>query len=81
MVTEAMREFTKDRYGVDVMRWSAMPCVVEAQKLQGHQSLHQAGAKTCPESFVRCDQAVHLLSAGVSNAEFSETLELCAESG
>ena len=85
VVTESMREFTKDRYGVDVMKVEIpvnMKFVEGAKSYAGQKAyskkeaidlFHQA-AKVATKPFI-------YLSAGVSNAEFTEALELAGESG
>ena len=80
-----MREFTKDRYGVDVLK---VEVPVNMKFVEGAKCFGGTKAYTKQEAidlFHKAaggrDQAVHLLSAGVSNAEFSETLELAGESG
>jgi tagatose 1,6-diphosphate aldolase len=85
IVMESMKEFSKDRYGVDVlkvevpvnMKW------VEGAKCYGGQ---KAYSKQEAMNFFR--QAAQVsskpfiyLSAGVSNAEFTESLEMAAEAG
>jgi tagatose 1,6-diphosphate aldolase len=62
IVTASMREFTKDRYGVDVMK---VEIPINMKFVEGAKAY--AG-------FI-------YLSAGVSNAEFTESLALAAESG
>jgi tagatose 1,6-diphosphate aldolase len=84
IVTRSMAEFTKDRYGVDVMK---VEIPINMKFVEG------ARACTGPAAYTR-DEAKRLflesakvatkpfiyLSAGVSNAEFTESLELAAES-
>jgi tagatose 1,6-diphosphate aldolase len=86
IVIESMAEFTKDRYGVDVMK---VEVPVNMKFVEGAAS--SAGG---PSAYTR-DRAKHFfleaakvatkpfiyLSAGVSNAEFTESLALAAESG
>lgn len=85
IVTESMREFSKDRYGVDVLKVEVPVNMkfVEGTKSFGGQKAYSkqeavdlfhkaAGAATKPFIY---------LSAGVSNNEFTETLELAAETG
>jgi tagatose 1,6-diphosphate aldolase len=86
VVTGAMREFSKERYGVDVMK---VEIPVNMQFVEGARS-----NKTGQVAYTR-DQARQLfldaakaatkpfiyLSAGVSNSEFTEGLALAAESG
>jgi tagatose 1,6-diphosphate aldolase len=85
IVAGAMQEFTKDRYGVDVMKVEIPVNMkfVEGAKVFGGQKAyskeeamqhfrHAADVSTKPFIY---------LSAGVSNAEFTEGLELAAEAG
>ena len=86
IVTESMREFSKDRYGVDVLKVEVpvnMKFVEGAKSFGGQKAytkqeaidlFHKAAASVATKPFI-------YLSAGVSNAEFSETLELAGESG
>ena len=85
IVTESMREFTKDRYGVDVMKVE-MPVnlkFVEGARAYGGQKAYSK--QEAMDHFRRsADVATKpfiYLSAGVSNAEFTESLELAAEAG
>ena len=85
IVTKTMAEFTKDRYGVDVMKVEVPINMkfVEGAKSSGGQSAY---SRTEAMDFFRraADVATKpfiYLSAGVSNAEFTETLELAAEAG
>jgi tagatose 1,6-diphosphate aldolase len=83
IVTRTMAEFTKDRYGVDVMKVEVPVNMkfVEGAKAYGGQRAYSkqeamdhfrraAGVATRPFIY---------LSAGVSNSEFTESLELAAE--
>ena len=85
IVTGAMQEFTKDRYGADVMKVEVPINMkfVEGARVFGGQKAYSkqeamehfrraAGVSTKPFIY---------LSAGVSNAEFTEGLELAAEAG
>jgi tagatose 1,6-diphosphate aldolase len=85
IVTKTMAEFTKDRYGVDVMKVEVPINMkfVEGAKCSGGQvaysreeakELFRRSAAVATKPFI-------YLSAGVSNAEFTETLELAAEAG
>jgi tagatose 1,6-diphosphate aldolase len=86
IVTQSMAEFTKDRYGVDVMKVEIpidMKFVEGAKSFAGKgtaytrdeaKKLFLDAAKVATKPFI-------YLSAGVSNAEFTESLELTAESG
>ncbi len=85
IVARSMEEFTKDRYGVDVMKVE-MPInmkYVEGTKAFGGQKAYTR--KEAMEHFRRTASVATkpfiYLSAGVSNAEFTESLELAAESG
>ena len=85
VVTRSMTEFTKDRYGVDVMKVEVpvnMKCVEGARAFGGTKAYTHAEAM----DHFRAAAAVATkpfiyLSAGVSNAEFTEALELAGESG
>ncbi len=85
IVTESMREFTKDRYGVDVLKVEVpvnMKFVEDTKSFAGQKAyskkeaidLFHTAANVATKPFI-------YLSAGVSNAEFSETLELAGETG
>ena len=85
IVTESMREFSKDRYGVDVLK---VEVPVNMKFVEGTKSFagQKAYSKKEAIDFFHSAAAVATkpfiyLSAGVSNAEFSETLELAGESG
>ena len=85
IVTESMREFTKDRYGVDVMKVEVpinMKFVEETKTFGGQKAYSKQEAM---DFFRRsADVATRpfiYLSAGVSNAEFTESLEIAAEAG
>ena len=85
VVTESMREFTKDRYGVDVMK---VEIPVNMKFVEGAKSYASQKAYSKKEAIDLFHQAAKVatkpfiyLSAGVSNAEFTEALELAGESG
>jgi tagatose 1,6-diphosphate aldolase len=85
IVTESMKEFTKDRYGVDVLK---VEVPVNMKFVEGTKSFAGQKAYTKKEAVDFFHKAASVatkpfiyLSAGVSNAEFSETLELAGESG
>lgn len=85
IVAESMKEFTKDRYGVDVMKVEIpinMKYVAGTASFSGDVAYTRAEAK---ENFLAAAEVSTkpfiYLSAGVSNAEFTESLELAAESG
>ena len=85
IVTESMREFSKDRYGVDVLKVEVPINMkfVEGAKAYGGQKAYSK--KEAMDFFLKAATAATkpfiYLSAGVSNAEFTEALELAAESG
>lgn len=85
VVAGSMAEFSRERYGVDMMK---VEIPVNMQFVEGTRSFR--GTKVCTkeealESFRRAAAAARkpfiYLSAGVGNAEFTESLELAAESG
>jgi tagatose 1,6-diphosphate aldolase len=85
IVTESMREFSKDRYGVDVLK---VEVPVNMKFVEGVQCFAGQKAYSKQEAIDFFHKAANVatkpfiyLSAGVSNAEFSETLELAGESG
>ena len=85
IVTASMAEFTKDRYGVDVLK---VEIPVNMKYVEGTKSFAGQAAYTRAEAqrwFLDAAKASTkpfiYLSAGVSNAEFTESLELAAESG
>jgi tagatose 1,6-diphosphate aldolase len=85
IVAGAMKEFTKDRYGVDVLKVE-VPIVM--QFVQGTRAYKGVSAYTRDEALGlfrsvgdSTDKPFIYLSAGVSNPVFIETLELAAESG
>jgi tagatose 1,6-diphosphate aldolase len=85
IVTEAMKEFSKDRYGVDVLKVEIpvnTKCVEGIKAFGGQKAyskqeaidlFHKAAAAT--------NKPFIYLSAGVSNAEFTESLALAADAG
>src|SRR5437762_4597630 len=85
IVLDSMKEFSKERYGVDVLKVEVpvnMKFVDGAKVYAGQQAyskqeamdLFHTAANVATKPFI-------YLSAGVSNAEFSETLELAGETG
>ena len=85
IVMASMREFSKDRYGVDVLKVEVpvnMKFVEGAKAYAGQRAyskndamdLFRKAATVATKPFI-------YLSAGVSNAEFTESLELAAEAG
>lgn len=85
IVTGAMKEFTKDRYGVDVMKVE-VPINMRFVEGSGVSSGQHAYSKQEAMDHFRRAADVSTkpfiyLSAGVSNVEFTEALELAAEAG
>jgi tagatose 1,6-diphosphate aldolase len=85
IVALGMAEFSKPRYGVDVLKVEVpvnMAYVAGAKACKGESAYTRDEAK---QHFLKAATSAKLpfiyLSAGVSNDVFSETLELAAESG
>jgi len=85
IVTGSMKEFSKDRYGVDVLK---VEVPVNMKFVEGVKCFAGQKAYTKKEAIDLFHKAADIvtkpfiyLSAGVSNSEFSETLELAGESG
>jgi len=82
---ESMREFTKDRYGVDVMKVEVpvnMKFVEGTRSFAGEKAYSkQEAMKLFRDAAAVATKPFIYLSAGVSNAEFTESLELAAEAG
>jgi tagatose 1,6-diphosphate aldolase len=85
LVAAYMREFSKDQYGVDVLKVEVPVNMkfVEGMKCFGGTSAYtkQQAMDAFRKSADVARRPFIYLSAGVSNAEFSETLELAAEAG
>ena len=84
-VIAAMKEFSKDRYGVDVLKVEIPVNMkfVEGAKACGGEKAYskQEAMKLFQQAAAVTTKPFIYLSAGVSNAEFTESLELAAESG
>jgi tagatose 1,6-diphosphate aldolase len=85
IVAGSMAEFTKDRYGVDVLK---VEVPVNMKFVEGTKSYAGQKAYSKAEAMEHFRKAAALaskpfiyLSAGVSNAEFNEGLALAAEAG
>jgi tagatose 1,6-diphosphate aldolase len=85
IVSRCMEEFTKERYGVDVLK---VEVPINMKYVEGTKSFKGQKAYTRKEAMDFFNSASRVatkpfiyLSAGVSNAEFTESLELAAESG
>ena len=83
IVAESMAEFSKDRYGVDVLK---VEVPVNMKFVDGAKSFGGQKAYTRQEALEHFRRAAAVatkpfiyLSAGVSNAEFNESLALAAE--
>jgi len=85
IVGGSMQEFTKDRYGVDVLK---VEVPINMKFVEGARAFGGTKAYTKQQAMDAFKRAAGVstkpfiyLSAGVSNAEFTEGLELAAESG
>jgi tagatose 1,6-diphosphate aldolase len=85
IVTGSMAEFTKDRYGVDVMK---VEVPINMKYVEGTKAFGGQAAYTKKEAMDHFRRSADVatrpfiyLSAGVSNDEFTESLELAAEAG
>jgi tagatose 1,6-diphosphate aldolase len=85
IVAGSMAEFTKDRYGVDVMK---VEIPVNMKFVEGAKSFGGQAAYSTKDAMAAFRRAADVatkpfiyLSAGVSNSEFTESLGLAAESG
>jgi tagatose 1,6-diphosphate aldolase len=85
IVTGAMKEFTKDRYGVDVMKVEVPINMKYVEGARGSTGQNAYSRSEAMDHFRRAaDVATKpfiYLSAGVSNAEFTDALELAADAG
>jgi tagatose 1,6-diphosphate aldolase len=85
IVIESMREFSKERYGVDVLKVEVPVNMkfVEGSKVFAGQKAYTK--KEAADLFLKAASVATkpfiYLSAGVSNAEFTEGLELAGDSG
>lgn len=85
VVKGSMREFTQDRYGVDVMK---VEVPVNVRFVEGARNFKGTKAYSRLEALQHFRDAAAVatkpfiyLSAGVSNDEYNEALELAAEAG
>ncbi len=85
LVAAYMREFSKDQYGVDVLK---VEVPVNMKFVEGMKCFAGTAAYTKAEAMDWFRKTADVakrpfiyLSAGVSNAEFTETLELAGEAG
>src|SRR5438552_5700317 len=85
IVSQSMAEFSKDKYGVDVLK---VEVPVNMKFVEGTKSFAGQKAYSKPEAMDHFRKAAAVatkpfiyLSAGVSNPEFNESLALAAEAG
>lgn len=85
IVARSMAEFTRDRYGVDLLKVEVpvlMKFVSGTRFFQGEEAYSHVEAQQCFRATAASTEKPFVyLSAGVSNAEFIEALEFAAESG
>jgi tagatose 1,6-diphosphate aldolase len=85
VVTGSMAEFSKDRYGVDVLKVEVpinMKFVEGAKAFAGARAYtHDEAKKLFLDAAKAATKPFIYLSAGVSNAEFTESLAPASESG
>src|ERR1700693_4766362 len=85
IVAASIKEFSKDRYGVDVLKVEVpinMKFVDGTKAFGGQKAYSKIEAMGLfLEAATATTKPFIYLSAGVSNAEFTEALELAAESG
>jgi len=85
LVTKSMEEFSKDRYGVDILKVEVpvnMKFVEGTKSFTGPRIWTRAQAREVFQKAASVARKPFIyLSAGVSNAEFTQSLELAAESG
>ena len=86
IVKASMKEFSKDRYGVDVLKVEVpvnMKFVESARNFKGPQAAYskKEAMQHFRDAAAVATKPFIYLSAGVSNDEFNEALELAAESG
>jgi tagatose 1,6-diphosphate aldolase len=80
-----MEEFTKDRYGADVLKLEAPVQMAYVEGTQAYKGVRAYTRQEAMELFrstaATTDKPIVYLSAGVSSAAFIEMLELALESG
>jgi tagatose 1,6-diphosphate aldolase len=85
IVIESMKEFSKERYGVDVLKVEVPVNMkyVEGAKAYGGEKAYskQEAMEMFRKAASVASKPFIYLSAGVSNSEFTESLELAAEAG
>lgn len=85
VVAKSMQEFSKDKYGVDVLK---VEIPINMKFVEGTKSFQGQAAYSRKEAMAYFKKTAKVttkpfiyLSAGVGDAEFRESLELAAESG
>jgi tagatose 1,6-diphosphate aldolase len=85
IVIESMREFSKPRYGVDVLKVEVPVNMKFVEGAKAYAGQKAYGKKEAADLFLKAAAVASrpfiYLSAGVSNAEFTEALELAGDSG
>jgi len=85
IVIGSMAEFTKDKYGIDVMKVEVPINMKFVEGTKSYKGQKAYSKKEAEQLFLDAATATSkpfiYLSAGVSNEEFTESLELAAESG
>ena len=85
IVVASMKEFSKDRYGVDVLKVEVPVNMKFVEGTKSYAGQKAYGRKEALDLFKRAAAVASkpfiYLSAGVSNSEFTESLELAAEAG
>jgi tagatose 1,6-diphosphate aldolase len=86
LVTGAMQEFSKEKYGVDVLKVEVPVNMQFVEGTRSQRGTESAYTREEAKELFRKAAAVAqkpfiYLSAGVSNDEFTETLELATEAG
>lgn len=85
IVRHFMEEFTKDRYGADVLKLEAPVQMAYVEGTQAYKGIRAYTRAEAMELFrstaATTDKPIVYLSAGVSSAAFIEMLELAIESG
>jgi tagatose 1,6-diphosphate aldolase len=85
IVIESMREFTKPCYGVDVLKVEVPVNMKYVEGAKAYAGQKAYSKKEAADLFLKAASVTTkpfiYLSAGVSNAEFTEALELAGESG
>lgn len=85
MVIRSIEEYTKDRYGVDLLKLEVpidMHFTSGTRAFKGEEAYtRQQAMRHLAAAAAATEKPIVYLSAGVTNAEFIETIELAVESG